>query len=553
MNGLPPPGLPPGGGGGVGGGGGGVPGSNNTSNATTSNGGQHRPSAQQQQQPSPAQPSHPRYGQIRAYGSTTSVPNGDYSRLSYYLKCCIIGCGIDFVFDVSLLDYQNSDNLDDDGKERIFKLANEVFRAEVLLNRVIFLDDDHILMPQGVSNVFYQVEAVSEFIQHQAGPLHILCPTTFQVRRQIHVHKVMVCSSQWLDVFYVEPMTRLVQQHLANNAATSIPSPSSTGGGLGAPDAILSSNVNNPHPVSMYRHCDHCEGYHVRCTCTHGCPSSSTSQCIPISSSIRSDTDNSNNNNNTPIRTYPCDQCGKRKILGRRYRCTTCTNPSYNLCKHCYNENTNNSNSSSTSSANQSMNHPHHDPTTHTFEIIDKIGSAPQPVSVTSTAVSATSSSSEESSSMDNDDEVRPDTMMSSSDSSRHPQGSDTAMTAATSSGNSSTQVSSRSSSRNSSRSDGSSGGGETTTTATSSNAAIGMVAGTSTSTFRPGQIIRLQNMTSLPQMNGQQGIVFEHIDDSRYLVHVPILNMMLSVQTMNMNPTYTNNQTQQYQHTYNY
>ena len=478
-------------------------------------------------------------GNIRAYGSTTSVPNCDYSKLSYYLKCCIIGCGIDFVFDISLLDYVNSHNFDDDCKTRIFQLAYEVFRSEVLLNRVIFLDDDNILMPEGISNVFYEVEAVSEFIQ--ASPVTNVNICSPIIGTQIHVHKVMVCSSQWLDVFYVQPMTRLIRQHLPPSVAVALPMPvpdaaQSNGGSGGAgPDTVL-SNPNHtrlPARESPYKHCDHCDGYHAQCTCNHGCPSSTTSQCIKLPPSPTSS--KRKKKTHSKLQTFPCNQCGKRKILGRRYRCTTCCNPDYNLCNQCYTKTQQQQTQTHhTSESNNSNFHRRHD-STHSFERIDKIGSEPRPIHTASSndignVVNAGAGRREVAASdvVLEEESPRPDTISSSVRMQDHNEGEEFSrpqVVSTTSNGNNDVLPT---------RSARSGGSGDA--------AAVAAAATTATTTtnriLQPGQVIRLRDMSSLPHVNGQQAIVFELLDEgSRYLVHVPILNMMLCVQTGNMEP----------------
>jgi hypothetical protein len=217
-------------------------------------------------------------GIVRVFGSTTHVPDSDYCRLSYYLKCCILGCGIDFVFDLSLLDYQGdvASRLDQQGQEQLFHLAHTVFRVDILLNKVIFLDDENVLLPQGVSNAFYHdveeeeetTTVDSQFIQSQSSEnpydnttsgrgFHLGSPPVslsaeVEGRRpdlQQHHHqslKVMLCSTQWLDEFYVGPISRLQPWHRPSRQRPAVVGDESPSPNLvwSCPDTIPSSTTS---------------------------------------------------------------------------------------------------------------------------------------------------------------------------------------------------------------------------------------------------------------------------------------------------------------------
>jgi hypothetical protein len=60
-----------------------------------------------------------------------------------------------------------------------------------LLNRVIFIDDAHTVLPPHTSNIFYKVESIKD----------IRSPFSFS-------GKLMICTSERLDMFFVLPFTR---------------------------------------------------------------------------------------------------------------------------------------------------------------------------------------------------------------------------------------------------------------------------------------------------------------------------------------------------------
>jgi hypothetical protein len=189
------------------------------------------------------------YGMVHApNGCSTYIPNSDYGCLSYYLKCVSIGCGVAFVFDRALLDYRNAEDLDSVNKLLLVTLSQHVFRADVLLNRIIFLDESNTILPHDKSNLFYRpTSSTASNVEQQAIPL-------------LEADQVMVCSPEWLQAFYYEPISRLT----ANNA---IP-PTTTS---------ITSSTRTP----MLRHCEHCEGFNAKCTCDYGCPVvSAICQCM---------------------------------------------------------------------------------------------------------------------------------------------------------------------------------------------------------------------------------------------------------------------------------
>jgi hypothetical protein len=181
------------------------------------------------------------------------------------------------------MDYNNAHHLHGQLQRAIFELAGRDLSPERLLNRVYFLDDMHQLLPIHASNSFFAIERASNFlsIQQQSA--------LFSQR----IHKVMVCTSAWLEEFYFRPFRELQE------AAT-------------APNSTLSS------PLLATFHCSHCRGTTDVCTCECGCSLvAGASQCHVVHKGTS------------------CIACGEENnIRGHRFRCRTCED--VNLCEGCY-------------------------------------------------------------------------------------------------------------------------------------------------------------------------------------------------------------------------
>jgi hypothetical protein len=138
-----------------------------------------------------------------------------------------------------LLDYQDANRLDDSQNQSLLKLCRNVFRADYLLNQVLFLDGNRSILPMKdgtISNVFYQVQA----------------------------QKLTVYTPEWLDFFYERPMARLLL--LAEQQQQQV-------------NMTIGSFFCTETRAARWRHCDHCGGFSTRYTCHHACPVSASCLC----------------------------------------------------------------------------------------------------------------------------------------------------------------------------------------------------------------------------------------------------------------------------------
>lgn len=195
---------------------------------------------------------------MRATGTTTTVPNHDVCRLSYYLRCGTVSCGLDIIVD-ELLDYKNAHKLPRARQDAIFKLAYDDFDLETLVNTTIFIDDENALLPRNRSNEFYQISKVSNILAVQENVL--IGGEHKQVR------KIMVCSTKWLEKYYVNPL----QNNLSRCRDDDISSLFSA--------LVLRSLLVDDSDDESHAHCSHCKGGSGRCACKKGCPVKLSTKC----------------------------------------------------------------------------------------------------------------------------------------------------------------------------------------------------------------------------------------------------------------------------------
>ena len=130
----------------------------------------------------------------------------DARRIAYYLQCCVVGCGIDLSIPFGLLDYTNPQEFPPEHQQLLFLEAIRKFSFEHLLNRSIFIDDRHLVLPQHMSNVFFTAQ----------GPLDVLVLSRLMTSSG-HDNwtiepKAMICTSEWLNMYYLQPMHRYLNR-----------------------------------------------------------------------------------------------------------------------------------------------------------------------------------------------------------------------------------------------------------------------------------------------------------------------------------------------------
>ncbi|KAG7348377.1 hypothetical protein IV203_017082 [Nitzschia inconspicua] len=143
----------------------------------------------------------PQLQSVFAYGSETHVPDHDICRLSYYVKCCVVGCGIRMpLADDALLEYMTAHTLPVHLQELIKRMAFQELSLDKLLNSALILDENHTLLPLGTLNTFYEFKTASTYFTINS--------LTVGSGRQECVHKVMLCTFKWLQEYYINPFYR---------------------------------------------------------------------------------------------------------------------------------------------------------------------------------------------------------------------------------------------------------------------------------------------------------------------------------------------------------
>ena len=222
---------------------------------------------------------------VYPYGTTTSIPDFDVCRLSFYLKCCVMGCNmIPYALDERVADFERAHLYSIADQMMILKLAVSDFSLHNLLDKAIFLDEERRLLPAHVSNAFFEFGIARHYFP--------IKPPWQQVESfsQVSEPKVMLCTMNWINDIYIQPIFSL-QKALINLPTTCL-------------------------QISATRHCIHCLGIQSQCTCDFGCHTLTQSCCRAYHRGIQ------------------CSECRAGFIHGSRYRCTMCKN--CNLCRVCY-------------------------------------------------------------------------------------------------------------------------------------------------------------------------------------------------------------------------
>ena len=288
-------------------------------------------------------------------GTKTAMPDYDICRLSFYLKCCTLGCKLDPTImsgvNSELIDYSHAHHLPIQKQQCIYQLALRTYNPEVLVNRAYYIDDNNVILPPSISNAFYDIDVITDAASTNNSHNFDSVPRQISLfGNVIPITKVMLCTTAWINEIYIQSIRRL-QQSMAN--------------------AFIGNAVQN----NITFHCIHCRGIENRnCTCDFGCPylvgGGMSSGCTIVHFG------------------YTCCGCGMKDIKGFRYRCLTCrcdrdnrsSNPSStamcnnddcycDLCKYCYENGV-------------------HDQT-HSFERYTRMGLPPQKLSPQATTLSS--------------------------------------------------------------------------------------------------------------------------------------------------------------------
>ena len=146
---------------------------------------------------------------VKKSENATSVPKNNLARLMYYLDC--VYAVIDVDFSMKLTDYSSYDRLSKEEEDLVLSLATKFTPYIMLENYVFFVDSKYDL--NSSSNDFYNLTdnniKIRPYSQVMIG----------EVSRK--VFKVMVCSKNWLEDYYYEPMKKYSSGYRYNKSCCS--------------------------------------------------------------------------------------------------------------------------------------------------------------------------------------------------------------------------------------------------------------------------------------------------------------------------------------------
>ena len=290
---------------------------------------------------------------LKEFGSSTTVPHNDICRLSYYLKCCILGCGFGEALNAVpvevMMDYNNAHRLPSSLQQAIYHIVMSDFHPHTLMNRVFFVDDSSTLLEPDTMNAFFEWStAISRALRMAEQGSSFLGVSSDGQEQQAtspnSLRKLMVCTSPWLNEYCILPLYRL-SERIAISGALSF---SSIAAAVSGAEASTLAAPNARDRSGFLFLSDHQEQY-------AGCDSeqhprvfssrSATRFCSAAPCTCR---ENHTTSSASPVENEQyhshavvcggrdCVTGGATPIRGPRYRCNVC--PNFDLCELCYND-----------------------------------------------------------------------------------------------------------------------------------------------------------------------------------------------------------------------
>ena len=129
---------------------------------------------------------------VRAFGTSTTIPNNVIAKLMYYLDC--VAAVIDYD-DRTLTDYQNYDELSGEELVAVYAVA-KILNPSLFINSGIFIVDQNLLIDE--NNQFYEI--TDETIGIHVNREIMIGGKT------VKVLKLMACNNTWLSEYYYKPI-----------------------------------------------------------------------------------------------------------------------------------------------------------------------------------------------------------------------------------------------------------------------------------------------------------------------------------------------------------
>ena len=132
---------------------------------------------------------------VRAFGTSTTVPNNAIAKLMYYLDC--VAAVIDYE-DRTLTDYQNYDELSGEQLLAVYQFA-KLLNPSIFINAGIFIVDQKLLFDK--INQFYEINDET-ICAHVNSEIMI-------GGKVVKVLKLMACNDTWLSNNYYKPINEI--------------------------------------------------------------------------------------------------------------------------------------------------------------------------------------------------------------------------------------------------------------------------------------------------------------------------------------------------------
>lgn len=132
---------------------------------------------------------------VRAFGTSTIVPNNAIAKLMYYLAC--VAAVIDYE-DRTLTDYQNYNELSGEQLLAVYHIA-KLMNPSIFINAGVFIINQKLLLDK--TNQFYEItdETISAHVNSEI----------IIGGKVVKVLKLMACNDTWLSNNYYKPINEI--------------------------------------------------------------------------------------------------------------------------------------------------------------------------------------------------------------------------------------------------------------------------------------------------------------------------------------------------------
>lgn len=145
---------------------------------------------------------------ISSEETSSQIRNSDVARIAFYLRCCVVGCGLspnNHATPLELItNFVQARHLPLEYQNMMYKLAFEDFSLANLLGRVLHVDTHKQILPDGVSTMFLRPNT-SEYI---LAMNHLGVYDADLRVPSFYTGNVIICSFEWIQTYHIGPFQR---------------------------------------------------------------------------------------------------------------------------------------------------------------------------------------------------------------------------------------------------------------------------------------------------------------------------------------------------------